>query len=117
MCWRNVIVTGSLDTGAVHEALLNSTRSGSDSANAPFVSTPGSDTLSVASPAVLMTLAVVFAVYSFATPGVNAPNVAGVPSVRLSVAGTLPPTPPGVSVWAYTVASPYGTSRAGPTRP
>ena len=32
-----------------------------------------------------------------ATPGVNAPNVAGVPSVSESVAGTLPPTVPGAS--------------------
>ena len=44
-------------------------------------------TVSVASPAVQMTLAVVEAVYSRATPGVNAPNVAGVPSVSASVAG------------------------------
>ena len=27
-------------------------------------------------------------------PGVNAPNVAGAPSVSASVAGTVPPTPP-----------------------
>ena len=32
--------------------------------------------------------------YSRATPGVNAPNVAGVPSVSDSVAGTVPPTVP-----------------------
>jgi hypothetical protein len=31
------------------------------------------------------------------TPGVNAPNVAGVPRVSDSVAGTLPPAPPPVS--------------------
>ena len=32
------------------------------------------------------------------TPGVKAPNVAGAPSVSDSVAGTVPPTVPGVSV-------------------
>ena len=53
-----------------------------------------SATLSVALPAVLVVLAVVLASYSFAMPGVNAPNVAGVPSVSASVAGTVPPTPP-----------------------
>ena len=41
-----------------------------------------------------MTLAVVDAEYSRATPGVNAPNVAGAPSVSDSVAGTVPPTVP-----------------------
>ena len=41
-----------------------------------------------------MTLAAACAVYSFATPGVNAPNV-GVPeSVSASVAGTVPDTSP-----------------------
>jgi hypothetical protein len=39
-----------------------------------------------------MTVAVVEAVYSLATPGVNAPKVAGAPSVSDNVAGTLPPT-------------------------
>ena len=32
------------------------------------------------------------AVYSLSTPGVNAPKLAGAPSVSASVAGTLPPT-------------------------
>ena len=50
---------------------------------------PASATVSVASPAVEMTLAVVEAVYSFATPGVNAPNVAGAPIVSDSVAATV----------------------------
>ena len=53
----------------------------------------GSATDSVASPAVEMTLAVVEAVYSRATPGVNAPNVAGAPIVSDSVAGTVAPGP------------------------
>ena len=44
-----------------------------------------------------ITFADVCAVYSFATPGVNAPNVAGAPSVNDSVAGTVPPTVPGTS--------------------
>ncbi len=42
----------------------------------------------------LVTVAVVLASYSFAMPGVNAPKLAGVPSVSASVLGTVPPTPP-----------------------
>ena len=53
-----------------------------------------SATLSAALPAVLVTVAVVLASYSFAMPGVNAPKLAGVPSVSASVLGTVPPTPP-----------------------
>ena len=64
----NVIVTGSFDTGPVHADLLNSTRSGSASENAPLVRWPGSDTVSAASPAVEMTFADVDAVYSRAAP-------------------------------------------------
>jgi hypothetical protein len=45
-----------------------------------------------------VTVAVVDAVYSFSTPGVNGSNVAGAPSVKASVAGTVPPTLPGVDV-------------------
>ena len=52
----------------------------------------GSATLSSASPAVEITVAVVDASYVLATPGVNAPNVAGAPSVSDSVAGTVPVT-------------------------
>src|SRR3954447_9253915 len=104
MCWRNVIVTGSLDTGAVHDALENSTRSGSDNANDPFVSTPGSLTVSAASPAVLTTLAPVVATYSLSSPGVNGPNDAGAPSVSDNVAGTEPPTVPPALAAAYTAA-------------
>ena len=44
-----------------------------------------------------MTLAVVPAVYVLPTPGVNAPNAAGVPSESDSVAGTVPPTVPPVT--------------------
>ena len=62
MCCLNAIVTGSLETGAVQVALLNATCSGSGSVNVPFVRWPGSDTVSAASPAVEMTLAVVVAV-------------------------------------------------------
>src|SRR4051794_28659458 len=94
MCWRNVMATGSFDTGAVHVALLNSTRSGSGSENAPLVRWPGSLTPSVASPAVEVTVAVVEAVYSRSTPGVKAPKLPVAPSVRESVGGTVPPTPP-----------------------
>ena len=63
-----------MDTGAVHAAFESSTRSGCGSENAPLVRWPGSETVSAASPAVLITVAVVAAVYSFATPGVNAPK-------------------------------------------
>jgi hypothetical protein len=59
MCWLNVIVTASLDTGAVHVDFENATCSGSGSENAPFIRRPGSATDSVASPAVLITFAVV----------------------------------------------------------
>ena len=55
-------------------------------------------------------MAVVDAVYSRSTPGVNAPNVAGAPSVSDSVAGTVPPTVPSVSV-AYSRASLYPAGR------
>jgi hypothetical protein len=60
----------------------------------------GSATERVASPAVEMTVASVDAVYSFATPGANAPNEAGAPSASDSVAGTEPPTVPSVDVEA-----------------
>src|SRR3954451_9966005 len=93
MCWRKVIVTGSLATGAVHVDLLNSTRSGSGSENAPLLRWPGSLTESVASPAVEITLAFAEVTYSRSTPGWKAPKLA-LPSVRASVAGTVPPTPP-----------------------
>src|SRR4051795_12072536 len=98
MCWLNPIVTGSLDTGADQVLLENATSSGSCSVNAPLLRWPGSETLSAASPAVEMTFAVVCAVYVFSTPGVNGPNDAGLPSVSDSVAGTVPPTPPGTDV-------------------
>ena len=68
------------------------TATGCASRNAPLASVAG-DALSAASPAVDVTVAVVDAVYSFATPGVNGPNDAGPPSVSDSVAGTVPPTP------------------------
>src|SRR5690242_5067474 len=63
----------------------------------PFTRRPGafvlgSATDSVASPAVEITVAVVEAVYSLATPGVNGPKFAGAPIVSASVAGTEPPT-------------------------
>ena len=88
----NVMSTRSLDVGPDQADFENATCSGCGSENAPLVRWPGSDTVSAASPAVLITFAVDDAVYSFATPGVNAPNVAGAPSVSDSVAGTVPPT-------------------------
>ena len=59
MCCEKPIVTGSLETGPVHVDFERLTTSGDGSANVPFIRWPGSDTLSVASPAVEMTLAVV----------------------------------------------------------
>ena len=96
ICCLNEIVTDSFDTGAVQLDLLNATCSGSGSVNVPLARYAGDGaTDSAASPAVEITFAVVDAVYSFARPGVNAPKLAGVPSVSASVAGTLPPTVPG----------------------
>src|SRR4051794_19297750 len=105
MCWRNVIVAVALDTGPLQVAGAISTRSGSSSEYAPLVRRPGSETVSAASAAVLITVAVVLAVYSRSTPGVNAPNDAAAPSASESVAGTLPPAPPLAS---------GAESRAGP---
>ena len=95
----NVIVTWSLETGPVHVDFENCTCTGWASVKEPLTSLPvlvelGSDTLRVASPALEITLAVVLAVYSRATPGVNAPNEAGVPRPSESVAGTVPPGVP-----------------------
>ena len=60
MCWRNAIVTGSLDTGPVQAAFENDTWSGSESVNDPLARYAGcGDTLNAASPAVLVTVAVV----------------------------------------------------------
>src|SRR5215813_10382815 len=69
-----------------------STRSASGSENEPFVRWPGSLTESAALPAVEITFAVVDAVYSLSSPGVNAPNDAAGPKDSDSVAGTVPPT-------------------------
>src|SRR4051794_11674593 len=98
MACLNVRLIAPLEIGPFHVCGLISTRSGCGRLNAPLVRWPGSLTVSVASPAVLVIVAVVVAVYSFATPGVNGPNVAGAPSVRASVAGTVPPTGAGTVV-------------------
>ena len=45
MCCLNVIVTGSLDTGALHVAFESSTTSGSGNENVPFVSLPVSEAI------------------------------------------------------------------------
>src|SRR3954470_2187435 len=128
MACENVMATGSLETGPpyvsrvvgadepptsfrappVPAGLVALAWRAWGSENAPFTRWPvavedGSATLSVASPAVEMTLAVVAAVYVLATPGVKGPKGAGVPSERASVAGTLPPAPPGVLTdWTVT---------------
>src|SRR6478735_1645368 len=106
MLCLNVTGTASLDVGPAHTALPSSTRNGCGRLKAPLVRCPGSLVVSVASPAVEVTVAVVDAVYSRSTPGVNTPNEAGAPSVSAKVAGTEPPTVP--SVWvAYSRASVY----------
>src|SRR5690349_4538290 len=84
------------------EALVAEIWIGFVSANAPLTSRPvafedASATLSVASPAVEMTLAEEVAVYVLATPGVNAPNAGALPSDSESVAGTVPPVLVGTS--------------------
>src|SRR3954464_5048334 len=94
MCCLNVIVTGSLDTGAVHVAFEKVTWTGSGSVNAPLARQQVSPTDSVASPAVEITFAEPVASYVLSTPGVNAPKVAAGPSVSPSVAGTEPPALP-----------------------
>jgi hypothetical protein len=66
------------------------TSSGTGKRNPPLASRPGSETLSVASPAVDVTVAVVEAVYVRVTPGSNAPKLAAGPSVSARVAGTTP---------------------------
>src|SRR5688572_9958328 len=98
MSCLNVTPTFSLEVGPVQALFASSTRSGSASENAPLVRKPGADTDSVASPAVEVTVASVVAVYSRVTPGVNALNDAGAPSVNDRVAGTVPPTVPVASL-------------------
>src|SRR5690349_10525032 len=93
MCCLNVIADTALETGPLHDAGAISTRNASGSENAPFSRCPGSDTESVASAPVDVTVAVVVAVYSRSTPGANVPNDAPAPSMSESVAGTVPPTP------------------------
>src|SRR4051794_26333652 len=113
MCWLNVIVTGSLDTGPAHLAFDNETRSGSGNEYAPLARCPGSETLNAASPALEMTFAVVEATYSRSTPGTKAPNDGAAPSDSDKVAGTEPPTLPGASTRETTGSMPVnvGTTR------
>ena len=114
--WLKPSVTRSLDTGPFHvsrvsgeaeeptlayvvsvlAALRARAWSGSGSEKAPLTRWPlatelVSAMLSVASPAVLMTLAVVEDSKVCVAPGVNGLKVAGAPSVSASVAGTVPP--------------------------
>src|SRR4051812_40387321 len=102
------MVTESLETGAVHEDFESVMVNGCARAKEPLTSllvlvVLGSDQLSAASPAEEMTLAVVEAVYVRVTPGVNEPSWMAGPSVRASVAGTVPLTPPLVLVAVSTV--------------
>ena len=84
-----VIAADAFDTGPLQAAGAIATRSGWASAYDPFMRCPGSSTVSAASPAVLVTVAFVVAVYSRATPGVSAPKLAGGPSTSESVGGTV----------------------------
>src|SRR4051812_40711768 len=104
MCCLKPMVTASLDVGPLQLDLLNATCSGSARLNVPLVSVPPS-VVSAASPAVEMTFAVVDASYVRSTPGVNAPNAAGVPSVRARVAGTEPPASPVCWLMSVTTTS------------
>src|SRR4051794_7632274 len=93
------IVTGSLAVGPFQDAFEKVTCSGDGSANAPLARCPGSETVSAASAAVESTVAVVDAEYVFATPGVNGPKDAFVPSVSASTAFTVPLPPPSACVY------------------
>ena len=86
----NAIANVSLLTGPLQLVFAGVMTTGCASRRAPLLSV-ASDALRAASPAVDVTVAVVDAVYSFATPGVNGPNDAGAPSVSARVAGTVPP--------------------------
>src|SRR3954453_11610639 len=99
MCWVNGIVTTSWEIGAEYVLTTPRPPSGLGSENEPLTRWPvavllGSATVSVASPAVETTSAVVVAVESLSAPGVNAPKEAGAPRVSARVAGTVPPTGP-----------------------
>jgi hypothetical protein len=74
----------------------------------------GSATVSAASAAVDVTVAIVDAVYSRATPGTKAPKLAGAPSVTDSVAGTVPPTPASAALEGVTAPSPAKLARVVP---
>src|SRR3954470_3994410 len=116
MGWVKVIVEAALETGPLHAPGAMSTRSGWASVKAPLLRWPGSETLSAASPALLITFAVVVAVYSAATPGTKAPKLAGAPSVRESVAGTVAPTSPVTGVAVLRRSLPLSTQTL-PLRP
>src|SRR4051794_19883739 len=92
------IATASLDVGPVQADFEKRTCSGDGSENAPLVRCPGSDTVSAASPAVEITVAVVDAEYVRARPGRNVPNVGDAPRLSASVAGTVPLPAPVVCV-------------------
>src|SRR3954447_1673208 len=115
MACLKTIGTASLEVGADHVRTAPSPCSGCASKKAPFTRWPvatgdGSFTDSVASPAVEVTVEVIDASYSFAAPGVNAPRDAGAPSVSDSVAGTVPPTPPGTSSTTLSAGAVVGAS-------
>src|SRR3954451_17256497 len=96
MARRDPIEDAALLTRTLPRGICGGTPTGRASRNAPLASV-ACDTLNAASPAVDVTVAVVDAVYSFSTPGVNGPNDAGGPTVRASVGGTVPPTSTGTA--------------------
>src|SRR5215207_4946120 len=93
MACLNAIANVSLLAGPLQLVFSGVMVTGWASRNAPLASVVG-DAVSAASPAVEVTVAVLEAVYSCATPGVNEPNDAGAPSVSDNVAGTAPPAEP-----------------------
>ena len=97
-------------------ALVALAVTGFGSENEPFTRRPvafelGSATLSVASPAVEITFAVVLASYVRPTPGTKAPKLAGAPRESDSVAGTVPPALPGVLVSTTVTPLPTNSSQ------
>ena len=78
MCCLNVIAEVALVTGWFHVlGAMATERVPPRQRERDVGQGPGSLTASVASPAVLTTVAVVLALYAFATPGLNAPKAAG----------------------------------------
>ena len=93
---RNCLPTGANAVLGL-AAFTARTCSGDSSTYVPFTSLPGavllgSETASVASPAVLVTFAATEVTYSAVTPGMIGPSLAGPSIDSASVKGTVAPT-------------------------